>query len=99
MLADFGDRLTDEIKQRINTALRETRESLEKRNVEQATQRAEALGKILKEAGVSVYAQTPGAEKVYRETRAPGMGGDTDQSHANGSQRVVDAEFKETGKD
>jgi len=97
MLADFGDRLTDEIKQRINAALRDTRESLEKHDTEQATQRAEALGKILKEAGVSVYAQTPGAEKVYRETRVPGMGVEANTPRANSSQRVVDAEFKETG--
>ena len=59
-----------------------------------------SLGKILKEAGVSVYAQTPGAEKIYRETRAPGMGGEEEQSRASASQgqRVVDAEYKETDR-
>jgi len=100
MLADFGDKLTDEIKQRINNALRDTREAMEKHDPEQATQRAEALGKILKEAGVSVYAQTPGAEKVYRETRAPGMNESASEPRPTGSGpqgRVVDAEFKETG--
>ena len=100
MLADFGDKITDDMKQRINTALRDTRGALEKHDAALATQRAEALGKILKEAGVSVYAQTPGAEKIYRETRAPGMGGEEEQSRASASQgqRVVDAEYKETDR-
>jgi molecular chaperone DnaK len=99
MLADFGDKLTDDMKQRINDALRETREALEKHDPALATEKAEALGKILKEAGTAVYAQVPGAEKVYRETRAPGMDEGPGEPRPSGSGprgRVVDAEYKET---
>jgi molecular chaperone DnaK len=101
-LADFGDKLTDELKGRIEAALREVKDALTKRDATLATQRAEALQKVLKEAGAVIYSQTPGAG-VYAQTPYPGAQTDTDtaggEAMPSGSGprgRVVDAEYKDS---
>lgn len=98
MLADFSSKLTEELRKRIEESLRQTREALTKRDVALATERAEQLNKVLKEAGVAIYAQTPQAG-VYKETRAPegsAASGQPRPSATGARSRVVDAEFKET---
>ncbi len=86
MLAEFSEKITADLKNRIETALRETRAALSKRDATAATERADALRKLLKEAGVAVYAQQPGAG-VYAQTPKPEGGS---------QERVVDAQFRET---
>ena len=95
-----GDQPTSaEFKGLIDTALRDTREALRKKDAALATERAEALRRVLKEAGAVIYAQSPEAPKsgVYAEHKWPGgepgaaSGSDTAQRA-----RVVDAEYKET---
>jgi molecular chaperone DnaK len=91
MLAEFGDRITPDLRARIEAALKQAREAVAKKDAALAEQRAEALGKLLKEAGTVIYAQTPGAG-VYAETPAPGV-----QAGGAGPRgKVVDAEYRET---
>ena len=80
-LADFGDKLTDELKGRIESARRELREATGKRDAPLAKEKSTALEKLLKEAGAVIYAQTPQAGP-YKEVVVPGK-------------KVVDAEYKE----
>ncbi|MGE5027108.1 MAG: molecular chaperone DnaK [Betaproteobacteria bacterium] len=101
-LADFGDKLTAELKGRIEAALREVKEALARRDARLATERAEALQKVLKEAGAVIYAQQPGAG-VYAQTPYPEAKNDegtaAGEARPSGSGprgRVVDAEYKET---
>ena len=102
MLAEFGDKLTGELKGRIESLRRETKEALGKHDVAAATEKAEALRKALQEAGVVIYSQTPGAG-VYREAKYPGAesrpdvsaGGEPRPSGSGPRGRVVDAEYKE----
>jgi molecular chaperone DnaK len=101
MLADFGDKLTAELKGRVEAALREVKEALARRDAPLATERAEALQKVLKEAGAVIYAQQPGAG-VYTQTPYPGseaeQGSSAGEARPSGSGprgRVVDAEYKE----
>jgi molecular chaperone DnaK len=100
MLADFGDKLTAELKGRIEAALREVKEALVKRDAKLATERAEALQKVLKEAGAVIYAQQPGAG-VYAQKTYPGQqtdegaAGEARPSGSGPRGRVVDAEYKE----
>lgn len=106
MLANFADKLTDDLKKRIETALRETKEALLKKDAPLATERAEALKKILQEAGAVIYTQS-GQEskgKPYSETRWEGPepppnvgapGGEARPSGAGPRGKVVDAEYKE----
>jgi molecular chaperone DnaK len=104
MLVEFGEKLTAELRGKIEAALRETRDALSKRDVALASQRSETLQKLLREAGVVIYSQTPDAG-VYAQTPypgptpPPGVGSSTGEARPSGSGargRVVDAEYKET---
>ena len=106
MLANFADKLTDELKKRIETALRETKDALLKKDVTLATERAEALRKVLQEAGAVLYSQSGQASKggPYAETRwegpepPPNVGAASGEPRPSGSGprgKVVDAEYKE----
>ena len=100
MVADFPDKLTQEIKERIEKARRETRDALGRRDVTEVKDKAEALRKVLKEAGTMLYVQTqPPGSGPYQETRYPPPGGGT--AAGSGSSggaagpggRVVDADY------
>lgn len=101
LLANFSGKLTDDLKKRIETALRETKEALLKKEVNTATDRADALKKLLQEAGAVIYSQSGQANKgaPYAETRwegpepPPNVGTATTDSGPHG--KVVDAEYKE----
>jgi molecular chaperone DnaK len=102
MLADFADKLTDETKQQIESALRDTKSAINDKDAPLATERAGALEKVLKEAGTIIYSQAPDASKVYRETRAPDMGdvgGGPRPSGSGPRGRVVDADYRESDDD
>jgi molecular chaperone DnaK len=94
MLAEFSDKLTDEIRERLQKSMHETREAIEQHDARLAAERAGTLTEVLKEAGVVVYSQTPGAEGVYKETKVnppPGNSSGATQQH----ERVVDADYEE----
>ena len=55
----------------IETALRETREAFGRKDVAAASEKAETLKKLLKEAGAVIYSQTQSAGP-YAETKMPG---------------------------
>jgi molecular chaperone DnaK len=93
-LAEFGDKLTAELKGRIESARRETRDAVVRKDAGLATQKSEELRKHLQEAGVVIYAQQPGAG-VYKETVVPPPTGEARPSGAGPRGRVVDAEYRE----
>jgi molecular chaperone DnaK len=99
VLAEFSSKLTEDLRRRLDAALRETREALRKKDAALAAERAEALRAVLKEAGAVIYAQAPGAPKQgpYAEYKWPGgtTGGSADAAEGQRA-RVVDAEYKET---
>lgn len=101
LLADFADKLTDELKGRIRGAMEDTRQALARKDAGEGSARAEALRKLLKEAGAVIYAQTSGTPP-YTETKVPGAAQGADegagQARPTGSGprgRVVDAQYKE----
>ncbi len=97
MLAEFGDKLNDEMKQRIEQGIRETREAIAQHDAELAKQRADTLAELLKEAGTVIYAQTPGASGPYKHVKtetSPAAGARPSGSGPRG--RVVDADYEET---
>jgi molecular chaperone DnaK len=106
MLANYAGKLTDDLKRRVETALRETKEALFKKDVILATERAEALKKVLSEAGAVLYSESGHAGKggPYAETRwsgteaPPNVGSATKEPRSGESAvhgKVVDAEYKE----
>lgn len=100
MLAEFPDKLTDEVKKKIENALKATREALARKDAALAGSTAETLKKALQEAGAILYAQTPGAYKTHRAPQPPPAagegGGEARPSGAGPRGRVVDADYKET---
>jgi molecular chaperone DnaK len=97
MLANFGEKLSENLHKRIESALAETREALAERNAELAGQRAETLKSALQEAGQALYAQAPQGGPQPR----PDVGAATGEARPTGSGpggRVVDAEYKESGE-
>lgn len=97
MVADFPDKLTQEIKERIEKARRETKEALSKHDASLVKEKAEALRKVLKEAGTMLYVQTqPPGSGPYQETRytPPGGASAGPSGGATGpGGRVVDADY------
>lgn len=77
LLAEFSDKLTDELRSRLENALRDTREAITQHDAGLATQRADELEKVIKEAGTVIYSQTSEAPKSgpYSHTAAPDMSG------------------------
>jgi molecular chaperone DnaK len=86
LLADFGEKIPPDLRSRIEAAGRETREALSKRDAAAASERAEALKRLLQEAGTSLYGQ------AGSETPRAGASG------AGPEGRVVDAEYRESEK-
>jgi molecular chaperone DnaK len=91
-LADFGDKLTADLRQRLESAQRETREALSKRDATLATERADALKRVLQEAGGTLYAQ---ATQTGPQPSGGATSGAAQPSGAGPHGRVVDAEYKE----
>jgi len=95
-LADFGAKLSDDLRRRVEAALRETREALGKRDAASASQKADALKIVLQEAGQALYAQAPQPGPQPR----PDVGAPTGEARPSGPAgggRVVDAEYREAG--
>lgn len=92
LLADFSDKLTDDMRNRLQTSMHETREAITKHDARLATEKAEELTKVVKEAGVIVYSQQPGAG-VYHERKVDDIpaGQGSSSTHEN----VVDADYEE----
>jgi molecular chaperone DnaK len=102
MLADFADKLTAELKDKIQTAMRETKEAYSRKDAAAASEKAEALRKLLKEAGAVIYAQTPSAgpyaETKFSDANPPPheSSGEARPSGSGPRGKVVDAEYKES---
>ena len=92
LLADFSDKLTEEMRNKLQTAMHETREAINKKDARLATEKAEALTQLVKQAGVMVYSQQPGAG-VYKERKVNDI--PTDSGSSSGRENVVDADYEE----
>ncbi|MFA6921740.1 MAG: molecular chaperone DnaK [Gallionella sp.] len=107
MLANYEGKFTEDLKKRIESSLRETKEALLKKEVALALARAESLKKVLQEAGAVLYAQSGQASPgtPYAETRwegpepPPNVGAATGEPRPSGAGprgKVVDAEYRES---
>ncbi len=98
MLADFSDKLTDELRTKIQQGMNETREAVNKKDAELAAEKSAALADVLKEAGVVIYSQQPDAG-IYSEHKVD-TGADSGQASTQTStsaphEKVVDADYEE----
>lgn len=101
MLAEFSDKLTAELRARIEKGIREVKDALSRKDAPLAADKAAVLKKALQEAGVVVYAQAPQApgSGPYAETRTDGRHeASSAEARPSGSAprgKVVDAEYRE----
>jgi molecular chaperone DnaK len=94
LLADFGDKLTEELRGKIQQGMNETREAIKKKDAALAAEESAALATVLKEAGVVIYSQQPDAG-IYSERKVD-AGQDTGQASTNTPhEKVVDADYEE----
>ncbi len=93
LLADFSEKLTDEMRNKLQTKMHETRDAINKHDVRLATEKAEELNKVVKEAGVMVYSQQPDAG-VYKERKVDDI--PTGSHSASSHENVVDADYEES---
>ena len=101
LLADYGDKLAEEMRNRLQAAMHSTREAIQQGDAELAEQRGKELEELLREAGVALYAQSPQAPKTgayaphpYPDTSGAGVGEKASGSGERG--RVVDADYEES---
>jgi molecular chaperone DnaK len=78
LLAEHGDKIAAELRDRIESALRETKQAVAVRDAEQASQRAEQLKAVLQEAGTALYGAAttqrgPKADQRERDEDHPGL--------------------------
>ena len=88
-LADYGDKVAEDLQKRVEAALRDTRAALAAKDAAAAKAKADALKTVLQEVGQSLYASAqpgPGPRVEQPAGEAP----------PTGSTRVVDAEYKQT---
>ncbi|MBI3849062.1 MAG: molecular chaperone DnaK [Verrucomicrobia bacterium] len=94
-LADHSDKIADDLKKRIDTAVSETKEAIKKKDAALATERADKLKDALQEVGKKLYAEaaarTPHARAGVQEPT-----GEPRPSGSGSRGKVVDAEFRET---
>ena len=101
LLAEFGDKLTDELKNRLQAGMRDTRDAIENKNAGLASQCADDLEKVLREAGTVIYSQSAEAPEsgAYSHQASPdmsGAGGNAKPSGSGPRGKVVDADYTET---
>jgi molecular chaperone DnaK len=95
-VTEFGDKLTPELRARIQKAVADTKEAYTKRDAALAAQCTETLKQALQEVGKVVYAQAAGAGRPS-STGGPEPGRPSPEG-SGARERVVDAEYTETKK-
>lgn len=101
MLAEFRDKLSDELIRDLESNRKKTREAVNKRDAELATQCADELEKVIRSAGALIYSQSPEAPTSgpYAPHAAPDLddvGGEAKPSGSGPRGKVVDADYTET---
>ncbi len=94
LLAEYGDKIQGELRSKIDEKLRETKEALQKSDVELSVKLSDELKEILKQAGTAIYSQ-----QAQSETASQNAADSSAQGQKDGSapyERVVDADFRET---
>lgn len=93
MLANYGDKIESEIKDKIELKLKETKEAVAKHDITLSGECSEALKELIKQAGSAIYSQSAGeantdSNQSYGDSKEP----DKNKPY----ERVVDADFHES---
>jgi molecular chaperone DnaK len=93
-LADFGPQLKEDLKNRIQTAMRDTRGALSMKDAKLAVERAEMLKGLMQEAGKELYAEA--TARTQQQPQGPGAAsGKPEQKGSGPWGNVVDAQYED----
>jgi molecular chaperone DnaK len=94
-LSELGDKLTQEQREKIETAVKSLKLALEGKDVTKIREETEKLQKVLQEAGTAIYQE---AARRYAEEQAKQKAGAQEEKEGSGSkkhqEKVIDADFK-----
>lgn len=92
LLAEYGDKLDSDLRSKIESKLKETKEAVQGGDHESASKRSEELKEVIKQAGTAIYSQSQGAGA----TTAQNSSSSQEQKGDVPYERVVDADFRES---
>jgi molecular chaperone DnaK len=95
-VSELGDKLSREQKEKIESALKETKASLQGKDLNKIKQDTEKLQKVLQEAGASIYQGVTKKQAEEQQGKQNSGSGETDEGEERTKDRenVVDADFK-----
>ncbi|MDH5464305.1 MAG: molecular chaperone DnaK [Thiovulaceae bacterium] len=93
LLADYGEKIESDLKEKIQAQLKVTKEAVAHSDIEKASQEAESLKELMKEAGSKIYSEGQAVPDTGSQA-----GNNQSQNHdSNGAyERVVDADYRES---
>lgn len=92
LLAEYADKLDSDLRSKIESKLKETKEAVQGGDHESASKRSEELKEVIKQAGTAIYSQSKGAGA----TTAQNSSSSQEQNGDVPYERVVDADFRES---
>jgi len=94
-MKELGDKISGEAKSKIDEKIKELREALAGKEVEQIKTKTEELGKTLQEVGATIYQQVAQqqAQQAAQEQAGEQVKTEGDQKTSSG-EKVVDADFR-----
>ncbi|MEM4662552.1 MAG: molecular chaperone DnaK [Candidatus Diapherotrites archaeon] len=94
-LSELGDKLSEKQKEKIETALKEAKEALERGTVEILRQKVDNLQKVLQDAGKAIYEEAARRYAEEKDRQKSEFGGKTESSNKKDNKDdTIDAEFK-----
>ncbi len=96
-IADLGDKLSKEHKDKIEEALKEAKKSVEGKDLEKIKEETERLQKVLQEAGTAIYqdaAKNYAGEQEEHNREAEDGSSEKSQKKKSKKDKAVDADFK-----
>jgi len=95
-VSELGDKLSKEHKEKVESALKEAKSSLQGKDLSKIKQDTENLQKVLQEAGASIYQEAAKKQAEGQGKQTSGSGEPDEGKDRTGEDRenVVDADFK-----
>jgi len=86
-ISDYGDKIPADIKSKVESALKELKDSISKGDIQDIKAKMESLSKVTQEAGAAIYQQQQATQQTAESTEEK-------KGEKNGKEKVVDAEYR-----
>lgn len=90
-LSELGDKVDSSVKEKVEDAIKNTKEALKGTDLEKIKQEKENLEKVMQEIGSKIYEE---AAKKSQEGQAAGQEGKNEDSKEKGKEDAIDADFE-----